>query len=54
MSKKLLHLVQRHAGIEQNSGDAGAQAVRSDIFLYARLLGSILNQLLNISRGVSV
>ena len=50
--EELLHLVQRHACVQQNGCDARTQAVRGDVLVNARLPGSVLDQPLDVSRSV--
>ena len=47
--EELLHLVQRHACVQQNGCDARTQAVRGDVLVNARLPGSVLDQPLDVS-----
>lgn len=54
VAEELLHLVQWHARVKQNRRDARSQAVRGDVLVDARTLRGVLDQPLNVSRGVLV
>ena len=52
--EELLHLVQWHASVKQNGRHACPQPMRSDVLIDAGSLRGVLDQPLNVSRGVFI
>jgi hypothetical protein len=54
VSEELLDMIERHAGIEEDRGDAGSQAVRRDLLRDPGLRGRLMHDELDVARRVLV
>lgn len=54
VAEELLDMIERHAGIEEDRGDAGPQAVRRDLLRDPGLRGRLMHDELDVARRVLV